>query len=76
MIQIEECGMSMTKCRKHDLTLIKYLDYLQAELSIFKCKAEEFEGKYNEAQQQIGQLLKDTEESNSKINQMQEKIER
>lgn len=63
--------MSTTKPRKHDLTLIKYFDYLQAELSIVKCKAEEFEGKYNEAQQRIEQLLKDTEESNSKISQMQ-----
>ncbi|XP_042446655.1 myosin-12-like [Zingiber officinale] len=56
--------------------LRSYNNQLEAELSIFKSKSEEFEGKYNEAQQRIEQLLKVTEESSSKIAQMQEKIER
>ncbi|XP_042446653.1 myosin-12-like [Zingiber officinale] len=56
--------------------LRSYNNQLEAELSIFKSKSEEFEGKYNEAQQRIEQLLKVTEESSSKIGQMQEKIQR
>nr|XP_009394265.1 PREDICTED: myosin-12-like [Musa acuminata subsp. malaccensis] len=49
---------------------------LEDELSIFKTKADEFEGKYTEVQKRVEELLKDTEESNSKISQLQEMIER
>lgn len=53
-----------------------HFDSLQDELTIFKTKSEEFEMKYTEVQKRVEELLKDTEESNSKIGQLQEMIER
>lgn len=49
---------------------------MQEELSEFKIKAEEFEIRYFEAQKQTESLIKETEESQTKLSQLQEMIER
>ena len=49
---------------------------IQEELIEFKSKAEEFERKYSEVQKQTETLIKETEESQSKLSQLQEMIER
>lgn len=50
--------------------------FMQNELSEFKIKAEEFEKRICEAQKQAEALTKETEESQTKISQLQEMIER
>lgn len=53
-----------------------FLWLIQDELSEFKNKAEEFEKRYLEVQNQTEELIKETEESKSKLNQLQDMIER
>ncbi|XP_077247781.1 myosin-like protein XIF [Tasmannia lanceolata] len=49
---------------------------LEVELSEWKNKAEEFEGRYSEVQKQSEAILKENEETQSKLCQLQEMIER
>lgn len=48
----------------------------QEELNGFRSKAEEFDRKYTEVQTQTEALIKESEESQSKLTQLQETIDR
>lgn len=49
---------------------------MQEELNEFKIKSDEFERKFSEVQEQNESLLKEAEESQLKMGQLQEMIDR
>ncbi|MQM03597.1 hypothetical protein Taro_036381 [Colocasia esculenta] len=77
---IEEAPPVIKEVPVVDNTMLELLtthnNKLEEELAEFKTKAEEFERRYSEAQQHNGALLKEAEESQQKMGQLQEMIER